>query len=356
MDKQSISVIAALLLPIEGSQPAGCNMEYQPLYEQIRQARESDPDYLPQDEWASTPRKADWLMVARLSETVLKSHSKDMQVACWLTEAWSQINGIEGLLDGLKLLNGMMTDWWEQCWPALEDEGASYRHGQLNRLDRDLSQLLLTSPLLQDAESSLMHWQQVLSYQHQAQSKQADASGSDFSMAAFMAWASKLPLHKVTTLCEQLSACQQSIDALEQRYSQQNSEAEGYVLRQTQERIGDLQDFVLRIAKCTTESQEETLMLNVLEPQAVNNNNNETVSARRDSTQQQVMSRELAISQMLTISHYFRQTEPSSPVPMLMERAARWATMPLSEWLQEMVGDERSLQEINFVLHGPTPK
>ncbi len=353
MDTESTSVTAALLLPIDGPQPAGCNMEYQPLYEQIRQARESDPDYLPQDEWSSAPRKADWLMVARVSETVLKEHSKDMQVACWLTEAWTQINGTTGLLAGLELLNAMIADWWQACWPVLEEEGASYRHGQLNRLDRDLSQLLLTRPLLQDTESSLMHWQQVLSYEHQAQSQKNEPLGEDFSMATFVVWASKLPVQKVQRVLDEVAACQQRIDALEQSYAQQNPEAEGYVLRQTQERLGDLHDFVQRIAKCNTQEQEETLMLNVLDPQSVGD---APVSPRRDSTQQQVMSRELAISQMLTISHYFRQTEPSSPVPMLMERAARWATMPLSEWLKEMVGDEKSLQEINFVLHGPAPK
>lgn len=66
----------------------------------------------------------------------------------------------------------------------------------------------------------------------------------------------------------------------------------------------------------------------------------------------QTMSRDLAVSQMLTIAHFFRQTEPSSPVPFLMERAARWANMTLTEWLEEMLQDDSSLRDINHVLKG----
>ena len=65
------------------------------------------------------------------------------------------------------------------------------------------------------------------------------------------------------------------------------------------------------------------------------------------------MSRDLAITQMLTIAHFFRQSEPSSPVPFLMERAARWADMTLTEWLEEMLSDNNTLQDINNVLTGP---
>jgi type VI secretion system protein ImpA len=67
----------------------------------------------------------------------------------------------------------------------------------------------------------------------------------------------------------------------------------------------------------------------------------------------QVLSRDVAISQMLAIAHFFRQTEPSSPVPFLMERAARWANMTLTEWLEEMLADGGSLRDINNALTGP---
>jgi type VI secretion system protein ImpA len=62
------------------------------------------------------------------------------------------------------------------------------------------------------------------------------------------------------------------------------------------------------------------------------------------------MTRELAVSQMLAIADHFRTNEPSSPVPYLMERAARWAGMTLTEWLEEMLNDTNSINDINNVL------
>lgn len=341
----------ALLLPVSSAEPAGSNIEYEKIFERIRQARESDPDYLPHDEWSATPRKADWMLVAKLSEEVLMMHSKNMQVTCWLVEAWTQLYHCAGLQAGLTLLDSYISGWWDTSWPALDDDGASYRHGMLNRLDRDISQQLMLKPMLGDMQSSLVYWQKVLSFEHQGQKGAENESGEDYSMAGFTLWASKLDPERVAKVVGQIDHCQQLITQIEQNYAVQNPQAEGRILHQTDELLGDVHDFFIRICQHSSVQQEEIMMLNVLDPQGLEADER---AATRGAQPQQVMSRDLAITQMLTIAHYFRQTEPSSPVPMLMERAARWANMPLAEWLVEMVGDERSLAEINFVLNGPS--
>lgn len=343
--------IEALLQPISTANPAGCNIEYEPIFERIRQARESDPDYLPQDEWSTTPRKADWMLVAKLSEEVLAQHSKDLQVTCWLVEAWTQLYQTEGLVAGLDLLDHFISNWWNDCWPALDEDGSSYRYGMLNRLDRDISLQLALKPMLGDEQSSLAWWQKVLSFEHHGKKGDQDQPTEDYSMGSFTLWAGKLDAARVATVTWQIDKAQQLIGQLDKDYAWHNPQSEGSVLRQTDEQLTDLNDFFVRINQCCSSSQQdEIMMLNVLDPEAVTQAGE---ASTQTSQAQQVMSRDLAITQMLTIAHYFRQTEPSSPVPMLMERAARWANMQLAEWLEEMVGDERSLAEINFVLNGP---
>lgn len=343
--------IDALLQPISQVEPAGSNIEYEPIFERIRQARVSDPDYLPQDEWSTTPRKADWLLVAKLSEEVLVQHSKDLQVTCWLVEAWTQLYHSEGLMAGLELLDNFISNWWNDCWPMLDDDGASYRHGMLSRLDRDISQQLMLKPMLGDAQSSLAWWQKVLSFEHQGQKNPEEKPAEDYSMASFTLWAGKLDAARVATVAWQIDNAQQLIVQLEKDYAWHNPETEGRILHQTDELLTDLHDFFVRISQCCSGTEQDEIMtLNVLDPAVAPLGEG---AATRASQPSQVMSRDLAITQMLTIAHYFRQTEPSSPVPMLMERAARWANMPLADWLVEMVGDERSLAEINFVLNGP---
>ncbi len=50
------------------------------------------------------------------------------------------------------------------------------------------------------------------------------------------------------------------------------------------------------------------------------------------------------------VARYFRQHEPHSPVPLLAERAARWAEMSLEEWLLHVVKDESTLQQLRELL------
>lgn len=342
--------IDALLKPISEEQPSGRNIEYEMMYENIRQAGESDPDFLPQDEWMREPRKADWLKVASQSKEVLLHHSKDLQVTCWLVEAWIQLYQSAGLSAGLDLLNQMVIKWWHYCWPALDEYGADHRRGILNRLDRSISLYLTLNPLMGDEQSALAHWQKVLSYEHHSLSNSNAAAAEDYSMATFNQWANQLDPARITVVIEQLKGCKQHIRRFDDHYSAQTGDNDGCFFQQTEEVLGDLLGFYTRINERCNVQQDEIMLLSVLDPDA-------PLSAGRTSSagtsSQQAMSRDLAITQMLTIAHFFRQTEPSSPVPMLMERAARWANMALSDWLQEMVTDERSLQEINLVLNGP---
>ena len=56
------------------------------------------------------------------------------------------------------------------------------------------------------------------------------------------------------------------------------------------------------------------------------------------------MTREKAIEQLEKIAIFFRQSEPTSPVPYLLERAVRWSTMTMSEWLEELLKDNDSVE------------
>ena len=52
-----------------------------------------------------------------------------------------------------------------------------------------------------------------------------------------------------------------------------------------------------------------------------------------------LFNRDQAFTELRKISEYFNQTEPHSPVHMLLERAIRWGYISLPELLKEMVGE-----------------
>ncbi|MBU9836552.1 type VI secretion system protein TssA [Rahnella sp. L72c] len=343
-----------LLAPVSDEQPVGRNMEYEPIYNEIREARESDPDYLPQGEWATQLRKADWSKVIRLSSQVLQKESKDLQVACWLTEGLGQQHGISGLLDGIGFLIAFMQTYWQKGWPELDEDGVMIRHGMLNRVDRQLAQMLHCHPLFGQPESTLDHWRKVLAYEHRVTMKPDSAAerggDDDFSMDTFNRWAATLDPQKVAAQNEVLARLVTTLDTFEVLYGQLNPQADSLAMGQLRSATAEIQEYLKRLFDRAAPAYEDVMTLNVLTPEE--DEQNTGVSSLMNNTQKQTMSRDLAISQMLTIAHFFRQTEPSSPVPFLMERAARWAAMTLTEWLEEMLQDDSSMRDINNVLKG----
>lgn len=341
-----------LLLPLSGEQPAGGCVEYEPVYEEIRQARESDPDYLPQDEWRTPLRKADWPKVIRLSALILRETSKDLQVACWLAEGVSQQYGINGIRESLAFLHRFIVRYWDSGWPEKnDDDGLLVSHAIVSRLDRQLSAHIIQLPLLGQPESTLEYWRKVLAYEHQASMAPDDHGSGDFSAETFYLWASRQSAEKLAQLHKDLSQLSVGLADFESAYQTLNPQAGVPALGLTAQGIDDLKTFSRRLAGLVTPVSEDVMSLNVLAREDEQSVSQTGALAAGGSSQK--MSRDLAISQMLTIAHFFRQTEPSSPVPFLMERAARWAAMTLTEWLEEMLSDNNSLNDINNVLTGP---
>jgi type VI secretion system protein ImpA len=60
--------------------------------------------------------------------------------------------------------------------------------------------------------------------------------------------------------------------------------------------------------------------------------------------------REEAIRRLQEIAEFFRRTEPHSPVAYIVEKAARWGTMRLDEWIREVVNDDSTRRNLKNML------
>src|SRR3984893_18720066 len=112
--------IEALLAPLAGENPAGENLQYSGVYDQIREARRSE-DALAQGDWQREIKAADWDEVVRLATDALRERSKDLQISAWLAEAVVRTSGFPGLRDGLKLVRGMQERFWENLCPEIDE-------------------------------------------------------------------------------------------------------------------------------------------------------------------------------------------------------------------------------------------
>ena len=57
-----------------------------------------------------------------------------------------------------------------------------------------------------------------------------------------------------------------------------------------------------------------------------------------------------ALRRLGAVAAFFRRTEPHSPVAYLVQRAIRWADMPLDVWLREVVANDDVLSRVKETL------
>ena len=69
-----------LLHPIHPERPAGEDVSFEMAYTDIQEARRADDPTAAQGEWESDLKVADWARVVQLSEQVLATQSKDIQI------------------------------------------------------------------------------------------------------------------------------------------------------------------------------------------------------------------------------------------------------------------------------------
>src|SRR5688500_11387403 len=141
-----------LLAPIPGANPAGVHLRYEPLYDQIKEARREELD-LPQGDWQTTRKTADWALVIRLTSDALSKKSKDLQLAAWLTEGLLRKEGIQGLRQGIELLQPLLQQFWDGVYLELDDGDAEIRAAPLEWVGMKLDMSVRHAPVTADRRS-----------------------------------------------------------------------------------------------------------------------------------------------------------------------------------------------------------
>ncbi len=168
----------AILAPLPGDNPAGTDMRYLPLYDEIKEARRAD-DLLDRGEWSRELKTADWNTVISLSTEALSQNTKDLQVAAWLMEALIRTEGFDGVETGLTILIGFLKNFWEHVYPEVEDGDLDYRCGPFEFINDKLSVLLKEISLTDTRVSpgySWFHWQESVKVGKETET--LDQSGS----------------------------------------------------------------------------------------------------------------------------------------------------------------------------------
>ena len=340
-----------LLAPISGDNPAGEYLRYEGTYDTLQEQMRED-DNLEQGDWQRETKAAEWRAVITTATEALATKSKDLQLAAWLTRALVKRHGFAGLRDGFQLLRELQERFWDQLYPELEDGDAEFRAGPFDGLNSGLPLFIRQIPLTQSGNGdaySLLHWTDA-----QAVDNLARQNAEAYQVAVDEGKVTGEQLNKavVTTprlfyetlfedLRESVDACEQLDRVADEKFGRI---APSFVaIKKT---LDECFDLVRRIRKEKREKEGIRDEVAAIRQQADGAPRQEYESSTMMAAPTTVIagnlplepqSRADALRRLEAVAGYFRRTEPHSPVAYLVERAVRWGTMPLEEWLREII-------------------
>ncbi len=142
------------LSPISEEKPCGDNLRYDYVYDQIQEYRREDDSELSQGIWQTELKKANWGEVSKLCDGLLRTKTKDIQIAVWLTEAWTMKEGFSGLNAGIDLLKSLCEKFWDDIYPTISNNDTTYRLSPFFFLIEKMRERMVLLPITDPSDSA----------------------------------------------------------------------------------------------------------------------------------------------------------------------------------------------------------
>ena len=110
--------VESLLLPLADDAPSGPDLEYDPRFTALEQVGVGKPER----QYGDTVYPAeppDWRTVYEQAMELAKA-TRDLRVGVWLLRSATRLHGLAGATAGLKLLSGLLVNFWDGVHPRLD--------------------------------------------------------------------------------------------------------------------------------------------------------------------------------------------------------------------------------------------
>lgn len=363
-----------LLKPLPGGEPTGESVRYDPVIAEIRIARESDDPSLPQGEWERPLKKADWPLVISLCRQTLSERSKDLQIAAWLTEAWIHVHQVDGLRAGIRLINGLLNNYWEGVHPRQSEDGDyDARVAPLAWINESL-------PLTMRLNMGLMPWPDrkppFISLEDWAKAPLLTPPKSDDDNEpnpAATPSRDELLLVGATTAAPMLLQLRESIALALREWKALDALVDERLNKEAPSlsRVTETLNLIDRAITSLLSNRQNAPTPKVHSPSENAMQTDQPVEATETTDEAPttaqlsdefvdprlatgpIRSRADAYRQLEGIANFLQSIEPHSPTPYLVRRAVSWGRMPLPELMQEVLREEGDLNRLFTVLGLP---
>ncbi|QEG40598.1 type VI secretion system protein TssA [Roseimaritima ulvae] len=330
--------IEALLEPIEGDRIAGDPRAYaRGLRSQLSELRtphrSSNPDAPDQD---GTEECVDWMGITVVATEALRETTKDLRIACHLTEAALQHWGIAGLRDGLTLLRKMADLFWNDLAPELDPEDADVRCSPLENLLDDPNR----GPRIPSVVRSLPL---LAAGAHRLSLMEATGQAGDLTQSEVAAAIRQVTVEDAAQLSDEVDGALAELESFQQlMIDRMGDYAPTFLhLKESLQVVRQWLDSVLRPQLDARDTVDEPAppARKLRKPKKQSSGDDPMVVV--DQTFQL---RADAYSQLSAAAETLQQIEPHSPIPYMVQRAVQLGQLPFPALMAQLVNEESTLQ------------
>ena len=341
--------IEELLAPVSEQSACGEDLAFSSELDAIGKARQADDPSLEQGAWVTTLKEADWKFVAAGCSRLLRTRSKDLRLAVWLTEAAAKTGGLRAMGEALLAVAGLCERYWEGLHPLADDGDHEQRIGNLAWIAARTAQLVMEVAVTEGAPGYSLN--DVAFARSHAGAGAAVDPGTGAGAAAPDVEGARRKSSKgfYRKMIDDCAFCEAALVELG-RVVDLRLGANGPGFTAAKARLQDVAHFAAPMTgKVEGEGDgiKEVAAPSAMEITA-------PVAPLRHvaavTLAEPLQTRAQALAQLRTVAAFFRQTEPHSPVAYLADKAAHWGEQPLHVWLRGVIKDDLMYAQLEEML------
>ncbi|WP_200953943.1 type VI secretion system protein TssA [Massilia sp. Root351] len=332
--------IDSLLVDVEADAPCGPNLEYDPEFLELEQAILGKPEVQYGD--TITPAvPPEWKVVKRLAAGLLE-RSRDLRLAVSLARALLALEGMPGLANGLALIERLLEQRWDSVHPQLDPDDGMDPMLRINSLatlaDNAFLREVKEATLLMLPGLGPLSLRTLEVANGELQPAEGESKVELHSIAAALQDADP---ERVAASSAGLAAACDSVTQIEVTLVRQVGSSQALNLDALVRLLRRGRDFFAgqgggeRAGGAAAEGEAEGEDADAVSGGAAAGKG----GTRAAAISGDVTSRADVIRMLDKINKYYQQYEPSSPVPLLLERAKRLVPKNFFEIMEDLAPD-----------------
>jgi type VI secretion system protein ImpA len=325
--------LEALIAPISADNPCGADLEYDPAFAELERAAQGKPE----QQIGNTVVPAadpDWKAVERQA-TELLGRAKDLRISVHLANGLLRTRGLRGFADGVSVIAKLVETFWDGLHPRLDPDDGNDPTMRVNILAS-----LASPPVIAALRATPLVVSRTLGTFALKDIEAALENGAngDQTAATVAAAAMDCDLAALEATVGATRACIQELSALEKAVAAHidSTQAPSFaklfsLLRKADTFLGGKLAERAPVAAAVGSNGEAS---------------GPGVAMVTAGFSGQISSREDVIKALDRISAYYTRHEPSSPIPLFMERCKRMVMMSFVDIVKELVPDALSQVEV----------